>query len=290
MRKWTIPIMTIAAAFLCLILLFSLYSHNSTKETIIFFPIHPQATFKEAKTTLQLQPQKRRGKYSLLWSTSSSLDRTAYLRQDISLLFADGRLIDRLSKWESHRKTLTQRKKVTAKDSRFFQTISFHYGELHEGNAITSSQTMTSDYLYVIDSPYHPLTSFRRATTEEEKEWQRILNKTTNGYLQHKAQSLLSHFSIQAQQYYSLYLPDLIMYNEQPLPDLSMKKTQEIIGKLWEGMYKSYFLGIKKEDGSILSPIGSTVPLILISKDYSHLIVLIEAENGEKFQLIQKIT
>jgi hypothetical protein len=287
MRKWIIPIMTMVAALLCLI---PLFFHHSTKETIIFFPIHPQATFKEAKTTLQLQPPKRRGKYSLLWSTSSSLDRTAYLRQDISLLFADGRLVDRLSKWENNRQTLTQRKKVTAKDSRFFQTISFHHGELHEGNVITSSQTMTNNYLYVIDSPYRPLTSFRRAATEEEKEWQRILNKTTNGYLQHKAQSLLSHFSIQRQQYYSLYLPDLIMYNEQPLPDLSMKKTQEIIGKLWEGIYKSYFLGIKKEDGTILSPIGSTVPLILISKDYSHLMVLFEAENGEKFQLIQKIT
>jgi hypothetical protein len=287
MRKIIIPIVIIVAAFLCSV---PFYFHHLTKETIIFFPIDPRATFKEAKTTLQLHPQKREGKYSLLWSTTSSLDRSAYLRQDISLLFADGRLVDRLSKWERNRQTLTQRKKLEDKDSHFFQAISFHHGELHEGNAITSSQTMTSTYLYVIDSPYSPLASFRRPTTANEKEWQQVLNKTTNEFLRYKAQALVSHFSIRKQQYYSLYLTDLIMYNEQPLPDLSMKKTQEIIGKLWEGIYKSYFLGIKKEDGSILSPIGSTVPLILISKDYSHLIVLIEAKNGEKIQLIQKIT
>ncbi|GCD81845.1 hypothetical protein PTHTG4_09070 [Parageobacillus thermoglucosidasius] len=278
------------AALLLIIASFSLFIYRPAKETIIFFPIHPHVTFSEAKTTLQLQPQKRDGKYSLLWSAASSLDRDAYLRQDISLLFADGRLVDRLAKWKTNSQTLTQEKIVAARDSRFFQAISFHHGELHEGEMITSSQTMTSDYLYVIDSPYSPLVSFHRAATQDEKEWQNVLNKTTAEFLQHTSESLLSHFSIQKQQYYSLYLPDLIVYNEQPLPDLSMEKTQEIIGKLWEGLYKSYFLGIKKEDGSILSPIGSTTPLILISKDYSHLLVLTETKDGEKIRLTQQIS
>ncbi|AEH47225.1 hypothetical protein [Parageobacillus thermoglucosidasius] len=278
------------AALLLIIASFSLFIYRPAKETIIFFPIHPHVTFSEAKTTLQLQPQKRDGKYSLLWSASSSLDRDAYLRQDISLLFADGRLVDRLAKWKTNSQTLTQEKIVAARDSRFFQAISFHHGELHEGEMITSSQTMTSDYLYVIDSPYSPLVSFHHAATQDEKEWQNVLNKTTAEFLQHTSESLLSHFSIQKQQYYSLYLPDLIVYNEQPLPDLSMEKTQEIIGKLWEGLYKSYFLGIKKEDGSILSPIGSTTPLILISKDYSHLLVLTETKDGEKIRLTQQIS
>ncbi|GMN98054.1 hypothetical protein [Parageobacillus thermoglucosidasius] len=278
------------AALLLIIASFSLFIYRPAKETIIFFPIHPHVTFSEAKTALQLQPQKRDGKYSLLWSAASSLDRDAYLRQDISLLFADGRLVDRLAKWKTNSQTLTQEKIVAARDSRFFQAISFHHGELHEGEMITSSQTMTSDYLYVIDSPYSPLVSFHHAATQDEKEWQNVLNKTTAEFLRHTSESLLSHFSIQKQQYYSLYLPDLIVYNEQPLPDLSMEKTQEIIGKLWEGLYKSYFLGIKKEDGSILSPIGSTTPLILISKDYSHLLVLTETKDGEKIRLTQQIS
>jgi hypothetical protein len=282
--------LVLIAALLLIISLFSFFIHRPTKEAIIFFPINPRVTFSEAKTTLQLQSQKRDGKYSLLWSTSSALDRNAYLRQDISLLFADGRLVDRLSKWKSNSQTLTQEKIVTARDSHFFQAISFHYGELHEEETITSSQTMTSDYLYVIDSPYSPLASFHRAATQDEKEWQNVLNKTTTEFLRHTSESLLSHFSIQNQRYYSLYLPDLIVYNEQPLPDLSMEKTQEIIGKLWEGLYKSYFLGIKKEDGSILSPIGSTTPLILVSKDYSHLLVLTETKDGEKIRLIQQIS
>lgn len=108
--------LVLIAALLLIISLFSFFIHRPTKEAIIFFPINPRVTFSEAKTTLQLQSQKRDGKYSLLWSTSSALDRNAYLRQDISLLFADGRLVDRLSKWKSNSQTLTQEKIVTARD------------------------------------------------------------------------------------------------------------------------------------------------------------------------------
>ncbi|MBA2873475.1 hypothetical protein [Thermaerobacillus caldiproteolyticus] len=287
-RIWQIG--TMITAFFLFVYMFPFSLTQPTKETIIFFPLDPTVRFTKATTNLKLQPPKQNGKYPLLWMVSSTLDRQVYLRQDISLLFADGRLVGTLSEWKQNSQTLLQKKDVRTKDSHFFQAISFHYGEIHKGSTIGSSQKMSGDQLYVIDSPYSPLTSFRRPRTSEEKEWQSVLTKTTNESLQYTAETLFNHFSIQEKNYYHLYLPELIVYNEQPFPDLSFEKTQEIIGKLWEGLYRNYFLGIKREDGSVISPIGSTVPLILLSKDYSHLIVLTETKNGEKIQLVQTIS
>ncbi|NNU84489.1 hypothetical protein ETC05_11810 [Geobacillus sp. BMUD] len=285
MKRWMIPFT--ALAFFLAAALASRWGHDQTAEVIKFFPLDREAAFIEAKTSLALKGDSERGRYALRWSVSSVLNRRAYLRQDVSLLFADGRLADVLSKWKTNTDVIDTEKTVRMQDSHFFQAVSFHHGELHKGENITSSQTMSSNYLYVIDSPYHPLTSFRRPRTDDEREWQHVLNKTTNEFLRHKADELLTHFSLSKKDYYALYLPELVTYSEQPLPGLSTAKTQTVIGRLWEGLYKSYILGIKKEDGSILSPIGSTMPLILIRKDYSRLFVLIEAKTGEKVMLVQ---
>ncbi|MGG3791385.1 hypothetical protein [Geobacillus thermodenitrificans] len=287
MKRWVIVAALLVVIMAVAASLFSWWERHRTVETIKFFPLDREAVFTEAKTTLVLGAKKERERYTLRWSTTSTLNRRAYLRQDISLLFADGRLIDVLSKWETDVDTIRMEKTVMTHDSRFFQAITFHHGELHKGEVITSSQTMSSTYLYVIDSPYYPLTSFRRPKTDDEREWQRVLNKAANEFLRHKADELLDYFSLSKDDYYALYLPELVAYTEQPLPGLSTAKTQTMIGRLWEGLYKSYVLGIKKEDGSILSPIGSTMPLILIQKDYRRILILLEAKNGEKVMLIQ---
>jgi hypothetical protein len=288
--KRTIQFSILAIIFGIVYLLSPFSGEPPAKESIIFFPIDPNVEFIEAKTSLVLQPQKINQQYSLRWDVSSTLDRKVYLRQDISLLYANGRLMDTLAKWKENSQTLIQEKIVKAKDSNLFQAISFHYGEIHEDDSIRSSQKMSGDKLYVIDSPYSPLTSFRRAKSLEEKEWEKLLNQTTKQFLDYKTRQLVNHFSIQEKNYYHFYLPELVFYNEQPFPDISMEKTQKIIGNLWEGLYKNYFLGIKKANGTIVSPIGSTMPVIFISKDFSHLIVLFETKDGEKIDLIQKIS
>lgn len=288
--KRTFQLTTLLIVFLISMYLFPFSLEKPTKETITFFPIDQTVTFTKATTKLHVPPQKQHGSYSLLWAVSSSLDRSVYLRQDISFLFADGRLIGTLSKWKENSQTLLQEQEMKQKDSHFFQSISFHHGEIHHNHTITSSQKMSGDQLYVIDSPYDRFTSFRRAKTSEQKEWQLVLNKATTEFLQYIAKTMLADVSIREQNYYHFYLPELLVYNEQPFPDLSQEKTQEIIGNLWEGLYKNYFLGIKQKDGTLTSPLGSTIPLLLISKDYSHLIVLTKTKNGETVQLVQRIS
>ncbi|PLR76950.1 hypothetical protein CU633_12830 [Bacillus sp. V3-13] len=66
-------------------------------------------------------------------------------------------------------------------------------------------------------------------------------------------------------------------------------RTNEIPGHLWEGLYKNYFLGIQKKDGTIIDPIDSSMPLILLAKDQSHLLVAFETADREPVILRQRI-
>lgn len=249
------------------------------RETIMFFPIDPTVRFTDTQTKLLLQPKKKETRYVVDWIVTSSLDRTAYLRQDISLLFANGRLISMQSKWKENGKSLTQKQHVEQIGSRLFQAISYHQGELHNGNDIRSSQKMSGDVLYVIDSSFTSFQSFRKATTSEQKRWANTLNKQTETIVNKPAKQMGD--ILPKDDYYHLYLTELVQYNEQPFMDLTTKQTEVMIGNLWEGLYKNYFLGIKKQNGSIESPIGSTVPLILIHKHYSKLFVVTETADGE---------
>jgi hypothetical protein len=283
---------TIRYSFFFVIIVLILYSishifHRPARESIMFFPIDPTVQFTQAKTELSLRPKKNNDRYMIDWRVTSNLDRPAYLRQDISLLFANGRLLGTQSKWKENGQMLMQEQTLEQKDSRLLQAISYHQGELHNNNDIRSSQKMSGDRLYVIDSPLLPLQSFHTPRSLSEKEWEQTLNKTTKALLEYTTKKASEHFSLQKEQYYHLYLPELIAYNEQPFMDLTLEQTERMIGNLWEGLYKNYFLGIKKRNGTTVSPIGSTIPLILISKDYRYLLVITETADGEPIQLIQ---
>ena len=269
---------------------YTLYSSNkdSLRESIIFFPLDPEVTFTEANTQLTLVNEKDNDEYVIEWDVNSILDREVYLRQDVSFLFADGRLKATLSEWEENSQKLSQHSKMTGEDSSHFISITYHHGEIHDDKGmIKSTQRMSGDQLYVIDSSFSPLHSFREPVTSIEKEWKKVLDHATEQQLQYSWNKLLKTFQIPENNYHILPLTDLIQYNDKPLYEMSMEQSQKTIGNLWEGLYKQYFLGIKKSNGSIVDPIGSTIPLILISKDLTHILILIETSEGEAIQLIQ---
>jgi hypothetical protein len=277
--------------FICGVLYFLFQQKEEVRESIIYFPIDRQVQFQQASTKLSLLDQHDEDEYAVKWNVQSKLDRTAYLRQDISLLFEDGILISTLSKWKENIQTIKMKKMMNGEDSSYYEAISFHHGELHyPDDIIKSSQRMSFDYLYVIDSPMSPLESFKIPKTSFELEWKAILNNTRNQQLQYIWSNLIQHYNISTKNYYFIALTSVPAYQDNTFPNLSYEQTEKAIGGLWEGLYKNYFLGIKNEDGTITSPIGSSIPLILFSKDGSHFIILIEAKNGKKYQFIQQIT
>ena len=249
------------------------YQSRSPKvqESITFFPIDPNVTFKNAVTSLQLTDTN-----TVLWKIDSTLDRKAYLRQDAGLLFSNGRLIGKLGEWKQQTPSLSQTKKLTVDENSLLQAITFHHAEIHDRRGqISSAQALSSTQLYV--------------KTKTQAQWKQQLNEQTERMLQYSWNKGVRHFSIHLNHYQAFPLQ---LFNERVksgLPGYTKKETERIVGELWEGLYKNYFLGIKKADGSMTSPIGSTLPLILLAKDKTHLLVLTETADKEPILLRQMI-
>ncbi|MBM7660845.1 hypothetical protein JOC85_001617 [Bacillus mesophilus] len=266
-----------------------LYS-NEARESLTYFPIDPTLAFLSAETKLTLLNEKDSDEYIVEWESYSETDKKVYLRQDISFLYIDGVLMDSMSEWKEEVSLLENKKKLKGEDSSLLQSISLHHAEVHlQDDQIKSAQKMTSDHLYIIDSSFSPLESFRIPENKEHEEWKKILDHVIGQHLHYSWNELLTHFNLNRQQYHELTILDLVKYNEKSLPGLDERTSQKVMGQLWEGLYKNYLLGIKLSPNETISPIGSKIPLILLSKDGTHIYILIEGKNGEKIKLVQEI-
>lgn len=275
------------------ILTVGIINERSTRveESITYFPIDPKVTFKLTNTSLNLLEPNKSDKYIVEWKLESILDRKAYLRQDVGLLYSNGRLVAKQGNWKQNTPSLIQESQVVVRGSALIQALTFHYAEVHENQEhIFSSQEMSADQIYIIHSQNGTFHSFRNVFSKQEQKWKLMLDQQTKNLLYHSWEKGIKYFSINPNHYYSYPLTELFFNsNSTAFPGYTEQDKKRIIGNLWEGLYKNYFLGIKKADGTRIKPIGSTIPLILIAKDKSHLIVLTETANGEPTLLRQKI-
>jgi hypothetical protein len=257
-----------------IILAFGIYQYTNPKaqESITYFPIDPNVTFKTAQTALTLMNQAN----TILWKEHSTLDRKAYLRQDAALLYANGRLLETLWNWEQNTAALQQERRIKLDKSKLLQAITFHHAELHEiEDQIFSAQEMSSDQIYFITD------------AADEVNIKKQLDQQTERMLQLSWNKGLRHFAINLKNYHALPLSQFNEMAKDVLPGFTKSETGAIVGNLWEGLYKNYILGIKKADGTSENPKGSTLPLILIAKDKTHLLVLTETASGEPILLRQ---
>lgn len=274
---------------LVLMVYYVLLNRDHDESVIKFFPIDEKLQIIDPITNLSLLYQDDQDEYEIQWETSSKVDRPVYLRQDVSLLYVDGKLKGVLSKWKENGQNMLQKTKVHGEDSSHFQAITFHHGEIHyPDDQIKSIQDMSTAELYVIDSPLTALESFVEPASKEQQNWKHTLDHATNQNLLYHWNELMHYYQIPKEKYVAIPLTALPQYNKKPFPSLSQEKTQEVIGQLWEGLYKNYILGITGHQNQI-QPVQSFVPLILVGKDGSHLFVLYEDASGHKQQLIQYI-
>ena len=274
--------------FLAAMVIMTDIKKDSIQQSIVFFPLDENVSFTAAKTNLAIIQQNDKDEFTINWEVDSTLDQVAYLRQDISLLFEDGYLIERLGKWEKETDTLEERKKVKSEDSGHFESISFHHAEIHyASDIIKSKQTMTSDSLYVIDSPLAPLESFKTAKTDYEKEWKEVLDHAKNQHMHVVWKKLMNHYQIPDNKYIKIPFTSLPFYTDKPLPGMSKEKSDTAIGRLWERLYQNYFLGIRLNSEKTIPPEGSTMPLILLDQQATHVIILFNTKTKEPIQLLQ---
>ncbi|MCK0471512.1 hypothetical protein [Halalkalibacter sp. APA_J-10(15)] len=289
MNKWKYAIALLSLSFFVgLFLVFSLRP-EPLRETLIFFPIDESAQFLESRSAITISSSKDEDEYILNWETSSLLDQEAFLRQDVSLLFEDGLLKDIQSTWKKQTDSITMNKHVPSDDSGHYRVVTFHHAEIHYPNDhIRSAQALSFDRLYVVDSPLSPLEAFRIPETEQQWESKRVLDYILQQQQQYDWEDLFEYYHLPEDEYVKIPLTDFIQYEQ--LPGLTREESQRFLGGLWEGLYKHYILGIAQEDGTVSSPIGSTVPLILLPKTTDHFFILFRTPDGNPVQFIQTIS
>lgn len=270
-RKWTIII-----ALLCLCLFFLLIQSKSIT-TVKYFPINPDETFQMAETNFS----QSKGKDIINWTTISESDTPMYLRQDVALLFANGRLKAVQNHWKQYTEKIEQTRDVPVNQPTYFQAIAFHHGEIHDGDDdISSIQHISLTERYMTDK------NNRLVLTEESDESTDKLRQAARQDLQKTWQAWLRKYKLDQSDYHLIPLTALAQYETENFPDRTREETDQIIGQLWEGLYKNYVLPLlEKKDGA---PAADRMPLLLIAKDNSFLYVLY-GEDGEAKLLKQQL-
>jgi hypothetical protein len=283
MKKFLVVfITTILATFL-------IFNWNGGEMKVIkFFPLDPSKNFTNYETTLKLFPNPKGKNYQLGWEITSDVIELMYLRQDISLLYADGKLKGLLNQWKQDVRQLNQQTILNGEGSHYFEAISYHHGEIHYPNdVIKSIQAMSFDDFFVWDG--NQIEGFKESVTQEQHQWENHLISKKMGNLKPYWEELIDYYDINVKEYLTIPLSDLWHFEDEPFPSLTIEQTQQVIGQLWEGIYRHYILGINGEFSEKQNPINTYMPLILVHKGGEHLYVLYEDTNGKKHRLIQQI-
>lgn len=278
-------------AILAIGILWKTYVKPNTQQTLQFFPLNADAKFSEANTSLTLkEPDKNKNKYEVILHVSSVLNQTAYLRQDMSLLFQNGRLIDFLRGWKQNVSSMDQKLTALGHESSLFEAVTIHYAELHDQDDIPTSTFKTTDAsLYVISSRFGPIKSFQVPENEEQKDWAFTLRSVTNSRLTKVLDRYISQTHIDLSNYTVMPITELAAKKDSLLSEYTAQGQRVIIEKLWESLYNIYVSGIKKQDGTIINPVDSTIPLILREKESRSLILLIQDKTGNLHEFYQKL-
>ncbi|WP_110927410.1 hypothetical protein [Bacillus massiliglaciei] len=262
-------------------------NRQDAEETITYFPIDASLHFEDAATHL-IPRQDGDYRFALSWRVSSALNQKAFLRQDVSLLYKNGRLNGILRDWKQDAARLSQVEKYQEKAASHYQAVTFHYAENHPKETIfTSAQQLSKDGVYLLTKPI--LQYFRNPGSALQTKRKEEMDMKEKELLDRSLNQGLETYNLRKEQYNILLLTDLPAGKNSWLSAFPRSQREEIIGKLWEGLYKNYVLGIKKEDGTVLDPKGSTIPHLLVAKDASELIVLLRAKDGEPVMLRQRV-
>ncbi|WP_077621504.1 hypothetical protein [Sediminibacillus massiliensis] len=270
----------------CLALGWAVYEKQDVS-VIKYFPPDESQSFSSFSTEINMLSQTDLDEYDIQVISDSTMEAPIYLRQDVSLLYVDGRLKGILSKWKENAQSISQESTIHGEDSSHFQAITLHHGEVHyPDDKIKSIQAMSYDELYVIDSPYSPLESFSKPVNPTQVEWKKTLDHATNQQLSYFWRQLIADYKIPSNSYTIVPLTELYQFQSTPLPNLTQEKTNQVIGQLWEGLYKNYILGVSQSQTET-NPLNTFIPIILFDNNGKHLIVLYRDNRGKNQQLIQ---
>lgn len=281
-NKWYLLIILLPISIVGFLLLHQAKSIS----TISYFPIDRTASFLYAYTVLNVSPSEI-DRYEIHWDSKSKTDQSQYLRQDVSLLYSDGKLKGIRSKWEENTDTISMEQNLFESGEHKLETITYHHGEIHHSNdQITSVHTMSNYQLYMIIDEKNNISSFVNPKNNLEKEKKQWIDLNKDDPLFSHWNKLMNYFTIDPDNYYAVPLTELYVYDNKSLPSLTQAQTDKIMGQLWEGLYKNYVIpALENQDSA--QQYANYTPLILFDKNNTHLLVIFEL-NNKKEKLIQR--
>ncbi|MTT33181.1 hypothetical protein GMB86_14375 [Terrilactibacillus sp. BCM23-1] len=261
--------------------------HNSSKNmrTIMYFPMDRTILYKQVETSLTIQPVEDKSQLELL--IRSQTNKPVSFRQDISLLYRNDRLINVLNRYKRNISSIKQIAYEPIIQGKYV-AISFHHAENRQNHDIYGRDVMSHDYLSLMPLNNYFI-SFRKPDTPSEKVFQDALNTTLNRERLKMITKAEDKYKINPSSYYIIPFTQLVNYQSVPFPGLSKEKTYKVISQLWEGLYKNVFNGIKISEHHIEKSTGSRMPIVLLSKQSTHLYVLLETAKKQLVILKQQI-
>jgi hypothetical protein len=267
-----------------------LQSNQNSQSKLKVYPIDKFVEFHKASSRLTFHPKKGNDRYKIMLFTNSETNTPAFIRQDISLIYSNGVLIGLLYGGKENLAFFEQHISIKGEGSARYDVLTYHHAEIHHSeNEVTSQHAMSQDQAYILSSAFSSSSFFREAKTNTQSHWKRILDYAILEQWTYQWNYLIEYFKIEHGHYEIIPFTQLPVYQTTPFPHFSQAETDKIIGRIWEGIYRHYVLGLNNSLDKPLYQEGSTLPVLLLAKDRSHLKILFRASEGKEVQLIQQI-
>ena len=274
--RWLIGVLIIIITFIYL-----LDTENTTTETIKYFPINQSISFTDLGSKLEVY--QKENVPLLVAENWSKTNKMVYLRQDVNLLFQNGKLKAMHYPWKQYTDWIVDQIKDDLSSDSVYLTLSFHHAEIHEDSIISSQHAVTTSKLYT--NQFQGKNEFFKEPNNMRQE--DALKKIENKLQQERA-NLLDQAMIEL----NINRDNYIIYD---LDQFSMMKGNKVIseefwpavlGRLWEGLYRNYVLVFSNEELQHYSP---SMPWILVDQNGTHLLVIYQKINTHFEKLIQQL-
>lgn len=287
-RRYAIWVVLIA--LITSVLLHSHIWRQKSINSLTYFPNDPTLDFFKAQTHLSMERVQSSTNYKLNWTTISQTNIPVYLRQDVALLFQNGKLIQVSNKWKRKVTSLNLQQALLFQGISHFEAISVHYAESHLANGtIGSKEVMSFDHLFVRANGYENIDAFKIPIDKAETDFQREITRSVQQEQHYIAEEAAKKYHLQLDNYDVIPLSHLEVYRQNTLPHLDEKNSQRVISQLWEGLYQDYILGIRIDGQKMESPLGSSMPLILFPKKGKQILVVIQSKSNQLILLKQSL-
>ncbi|WP_018923771.1 hypothetical protein [Salsuginibacillus kocurii] len=230
-------------------------------------------------TELELAKVENEYEYQLVTQASTETKAKMYEQSSLTLVFENSHLSFFLEAWEPDTDKLKKLKTTTHEGSRRFDAWTKHQlktKNLERATAISSAQ------LYTTNSPHTNIHAFTQPKNDRERKGRYVLDHVFQQQLLHEAKQLRLAFDI-PKDIPAISWNHLNEWMESGPKQLSDREAKQVVTTSWH-MYRDHILeGVKREDGTLTTPIGSSMPIIVLDEEDLHLLLMLE--DGTPYKL-----